>query len=78
MKAYRIVEWEHPPELVDAPVPEPGPGQVVVAVAGNGLCHSDAMMSQMPAAIGEAIGSLEDAIAALQCGADKVVDDCED
>jgi propanol-preferring alcohol dehydrogenase len=56
MKAYRIVEWEHAPELVDAPVPEPGPGQVVVAVAGNGLCHSDAMMSQMPAAIGEAIG----------------------
>ena len=56
MKAYRIVEWEHAPELVDAPVPEPGPGQVVVAVAGNGLCHSDAMMGQMPGAIGEAIG----------------------
>jgi len=56
MKAYRVVEWEHPPELVDAPVPAPGPGQVVVAVAGNGLCHSDAMMSRMPAAIGESIG----------------------
>jgi propanol-preferring alcohol dehydrogenase len=56
MQAYRIVEWGHPPELVEAPVPEPGPGQVLVAVAGNGLCHSDAMMSQMPAAIGEAIG----------------------
>ena len=56
MKAYRIIEWEHAPELVEAPVPEPGPGQVLVAVAGNGLCHSDAMMSQMPGAIGEAIG----------------------
>jgi len=56
MKAYRVVEWERPPELVDAPVPEPGPGQVVVAVAANGLCHSDAMMSRMPAAIGESIG----------------------
>ncbi len=56
MKAYRIVEWEHAPELVEAPVPEPGPGQVVVAVAGNGLCHSDAMMSRMPGALGEAIG----------------------
>jgi propanol-preferring alcohol dehydrogenase len=56
MQAYRIVEWEHPPELVEAPVPEPGPGEVLVAVAGNGLCHSDAMMSQMPGAIGEAIG----------------------
>ncbi len=56
MKAYRIVEWEHDPELVEAPVPEPGPGQVLVAVAGNGLCHSDAMMSRMPGALGEAIG----------------------
>ena len=27
-----------------------------MAVAGNGLCHSDAMMSQMPGAIGESIG----------------------
>ena len=56
MQAYRIVEWEHAPELVEAPVPEPGPGQVLVAVAGNGLCHSDALMSQMPGAIGESIG----------------------
>ena len=56
MKAYRIVEWEHAPELTEAPVPEPGPGQVLVAVAGNGLCHSDAMMSRMPGALGEAIG----------------------
>ena len=56
MQAYRIVEWDHAPELVEAPVPEPGPGQVVVAVAGNGLCHSDALMSQMPGSIGEAIG----------------------
>ena len=37
-------------------MPEPGPGQVLVAVAGNGLCHSDALMSQMPGAIGESIG----------------------
>jgi len=56
MQAYRIVEWEHPPELVEIPVPEPGPGEVLVAVAGNGLCHSDTMMSQMPGAIAEAIG----------------------
>ena len=48
MKAYRIVEWQHAPELTEAPVPEPGPGQVVVEVAGNGLCHSDIGMTQMP------------------------------
>lgn len=56
MKAYRIVEWEHAPELTEAPVPEPGAGQVLVEVAGNGLCHSDIGMSQMPGSIGEAIG----------------------
>ena len=56
MPAYRIVEWEHPPELTEAPVPEPGPGQVLVAVAGNGLCHSDIGMSQMPGSLAEVIG----------------------
>ncbi len=56
MEAYRIVEWEHPPQLTEAPVPEPGPGQVLVEVAGNGLCHSDIGMARMPGAIGEAIG----------------------
>lgn len=56
MLAYRIVEWERPPELVETPVPSPGPGQILVEVAGNGLCHSDVGMSAMPGAIGEAIG----------------------
>lgn len=28
-------------ELVDTPVPEPGPGEVRIAVSGAGLCHSD-------------------------------------
>lgn len=56
MKAYRIVEWQHAPELTEAPVPVPGPGQVLVEVAGNGLCHSDIGMSQMPGEIGEAVG----------------------
>ncbi len=56
MTAYRIVEWGHRPELVEIPVPTPGPGEVLLEVAGNGLCHSDVGMSAMPAAIGEAIG----------------------
>jgi len=56
MKAYRLVEWEHAPELTEAPVPSPGPGEVLVEVAGNGLCHSDVGMTQMPAVFGEAIG----------------------
>jgi propanol-preferring alcohol dehydrogenase len=56
MKAYRIVEWEHPPELTEAPIPVPGAGEVLVEVAGNGLCHSDLGMSLMPGAFGEPMG----------------------
>jgi propanol-preferring alcohol dehydrogenase len=56
MVAYRMVAWGQPPELVEVPVPEPGPGEVLVEVAGNGLCHSDLTMAQMPAAIAEALG----------------------
>ncbi len=56
MTAYRIVRWGEPPVLTDAPVPRPGPGEVLVEVAGNGLCHSDLTMAQMPAEIAEALG----------------------
>jgi alcohol dehydrogenase, propanol-preferring len=41
MQAYRITGWGQPPELADVPVPEPGPGEVLVRVAGSGACHSD-------------------------------------
>jgi len=35
-------------ELADVPQPDPGPGQVLVKVAGAGLCHSDVAISQVP------------------------------
>lgn len=56
MTAYRIVRWGEPPVLTEAPVPEPGPGEVLVEVAGNGLCHSDLAMARMPAEVAEALG----------------------
>jgi propanol-preferring alcohol dehydrogenase len=56
MAAYRVVAWGHAPEMVEVPVPEVGPGQVLVEVAGCGLCHSDLTMTQMPGEIGEALG----------------------
>jgi len=56
MQAYRLVAWGEPPELVEVPVPRPGPGQLVVQVAGNGLCHSDFTMGELPGEIGEALG----------------------
>jgi len=40
----------------DVAQPEPGPGQVLVKVAGAGLCHSDCMISKVPQAFGRADG----------------------
>jgi propanol-preferring alcohol dehydrogenase len=56
MQAYRLVAWGAPPELVEVPVPRPAPGQVLVRVAGNGLCHSDFTMGELPEEIGQALG----------------------
>jgi propanol-preferring alcohol dehydrogenase len=41
MKAYRLLEWQRPPELCDVEVPDPGPGEVLLRVGGSGACHSD-------------------------------------
>jgi propanol-preferring alcohol dehydrogenase len=41
MRALRLVDWKHPPELVQVADPEPGPAQVRVRVGGAGACHSD-------------------------------------
>ena len=56
MRAYRITAWTRGPEVVEVAVPRPGPGQVLVEVAGCGLCHSDFTMMAMPAEVGAAIG----------------------
>jgi alcohol dehydrogenase, propanol-preferring len=41
MKGFRFTEWGCPPVLADLPVPEPRPGEVLIRVAGAGLCQSD-------------------------------------
>ncbi|MBC7463310.1 MAG: NAD(P)-dependent alcohol dehydrogenase [Actinobacteria bacterium] len=41
MKALRLMNWKSEPELVEVPKPTPGPGQVVIKIAGAGACHSD-------------------------------------
>ena len=56
MMAYRLVAWERPPEPVEVEVPRPRAGELLVRVAGNGLCHSDITMGQIPAAIGAELG----------------------
>jgi propanol-preferring alcohol dehydrogenase len=56
MRAYRLVEWQHAPEIVEVPIPTPGPHEVRVKVAGNGLCHSDLTIARMPGDLGDALG----------------------
>jgi propanol-preferring alcohol dehydrogenase len=56
MRAYRMTSWSDSPRLVDVPLPEPGPGQVLIRVAGCGLCHSDFTMRRMPEPAGRALG----------------------
>jgi alcohol dehydrogenase, propanol-preferring len=48
MKAYQLTAWESQPELREVPVPEPGPGQVLVKIAGAGACHSDLHLMEWP------------------------------
>lgn len=50
MRAYRLLDWQRP-GFSDVPVPEPGPGQVLVRVAGVGLCHTDALFLTSPAGV---------------------------
>jgi alcohol dehydrogenase, propanol-preferring len=49
MEAIQLTAWERPAAHVDVPTPEPGPGEVLVRVAGAGLCHSDLHLMHWPA-----------------------------
>ena len=49
MQAVQLVAWQAEPELREIPVPEPGPGEVLVAVAAAGLCHTDLHIMSWPA-----------------------------
>lgn len=49
MQAFQLVAWQQPPELREVPVPEPGPGEVLIKVAGAGACHSDLHLMEWPA-----------------------------
>jgi propanol-preferring alcohol dehydrogenase len=41
MLAYRLLQAQTQPEFQEVPEPHAGPGQVVIKVAGSGLCHTD-------------------------------------
>ncbi|MFI5495195.1 alcohol dehydrogenase catalytic domain-containing protein [Actinoplanes sp. NPDC051859] len=56
MRAFRMIDWSKPPQAETVPVPAPGAGQVLVRVAGCGLCRSDLTMARMPQGPGEKLG----------------------
>jgi propanol-preferring alcohol dehydrogenase len=41
MKAAVVTSFTQPLEIQERPVPEPGPGQVLVRIEASGLCHTD-------------------------------------
>src|SRR5581483_2860002 len=41
MKAAVVTDFRSPLEIQDRPIPEPGPGQVLVRMEASGLCHTD-------------------------------------
>jgi propanol-preferring alcohol dehydrogenase len=41
MKAAVVTDFTQPLELQDRPIPEPGPGEVLVRMEACGLCHTD-------------------------------------
>lgn len=44
MRAVQVSKPGGPLELVERPIPEPGPGQVRIKVQACGICHSDALV----------------------------------
>lgn len=50
MRAYRLLDWRTP-GFADVPAPRAGPGEVLLRVAGVGLCHSDLLFLDSPAGV---------------------------
>lgn len=44
MRAIRLTDWKTFPSLVEVERPTPGPGEVLLKIAGAGACHSDVAM----------------------------------
>lgn len=51
MTAFRMVRWGAPPEYQEVEIPKPGPGQVLVRMAGAGLCRTDLHILHSPPGI---------------------------
>jgi alcohol dehydrogenase, propanol-preferring len=56
MTAFRLLEWGGSPQRAEVDIPQPAAGQVLVRVAGVGVCGSDPKMSNLPAVVGDMFG----------------------
>ncbi|PRI10037.1 NAD(P)-dependent alcohol dehydrogenase [Leucobacter massiliensis] len=53
MRAVRLTDWKTFPELQEIERPKPGPGEVLLKVAGAGACHSDvSLFAEFDASMG--------------------------
>lgn len=67
MKAAVVPAFASPLEIRDLPVPEPGPGQILVRLEASGLCHTDIQAAngdwpvkpKMPLPGHEGVGTIE-------------------
>ncbi|MCO1613951.1 MULTISPECIES: zinc-dependent alcohol dehydrogenase [Micromonospora] len=41
MRASVVTAFDRPMEITERPVPEPGPGEILVRIEASGLCHTD-------------------------------------
>jgi D-arabinose 1-dehydrogenase-like Zn-dependent alcohol dehydrogenase len=46
LRAVQIARAKGPFELVERPIPEPGPGSVRIKVSACGICHSDSLVKE--------------------------------
>lgn len=53
MKAMQVQEANGPFVMVELPIPEPGPGQILIKVNACGVCHSDAMTKSVSSVVKE-------------------------
>jgi D-arabinose 1-dehydrogenase-like Zn-dependent alcohol dehydrogenase len=69
MRAVRVSRAKGPLELVEQPIPEPGPGSVRIKVEACGICHSDFVTKeaiwpglQLPRVPGHEVAGVVDAV----------------
>jgi len=71
MRAVRVSRAKGPLELVEQPIPQPGPGSVRIKVEACGICHSDFVTKeaiwpgiQLPRVPGHEVAGMIDAVGA--------------